>query len=47
MKAIIKMRGAGGDTVGTAGRRAASSMIDKSLTFDDVMGIEGESSVSN
>ncbi len=41
IKAIIKMRGAGGDTVGTAGRRAENSMIDKSLTFDDVMGIEG------
>ncbi len=41
MKAIIKMRGAGGDTVGTAGRRAANSMIDTSLSFDDVMGIEG------
>ncbi len=41
IKAIIKMRGPGGDTVGTAGRRAASNMIDTSLTFDDVMGIEG------
>ncbi len=41
MRAIIKMRGPGGDTVGTAGRRAASNMIDTSLTFSDVMGIEG------